>query len=104
MGRSFPLETAAFFCVMLSRAAYTAVGGLDERFGIGFFEDDDYCRRLAIEGFRILCAEDVFVHHQLSASFGALDTGVRQALFEKNKAIYEEKWGEWKPHCYRQKA
>lgn len=104
VGRSFPLETAAFFCVMLSRAAYTAVGGLDERFGIGFFEDDDYCRRLAIEGFRILCAEDVFVHHQLSASFGALDTGVRQALFEKNKAIYEEKWGEWKPHCYRQKA
>jgi hypothetical protein len=44
----------------------------------------------------------VFVHHQLSASFDKLKAEARQQLFLKNKAIYEEKWGEWIPHAYRQ--
>jgi len=27
--------------------------------------------------------------------------GARQALFEKNRAVYESKWGAWAPHKYR---
>jgi GT2 family glycosyltransferase len=100
-GQTIPLRTAAFFCVAMPRAVYRAVGGLDEAFGIGFFEDDDYCRRVEREGWRIVCAEDVFVHHHLSASFEKKDPAERQALFERNKAIYEEKWGAWQPHRYR---
>jgi GT2 family glycosyltransferase/glycosyltransferase involved in cell wall biosynthesis len=100
-GRSFPIQTSAFFCVMLTRKAYDTVGGLDEAFGVGFFEDDDYCRRLEQEGFTRLCADDVFVHHHLSASFNKLKAEARQALFETNKAIYIEKWGKWDPHSYR---
>jgi GT2 family glycosyltransferase/glycosyltransferase involved in cell wall biosynthesis len=101
-GQTIPLRTAAFFCVAMPRAVYRAVGGLDEAFGIGFFEDDDYCRRVEREGWRIVCAEDVFVHHHLSASFEKKDPAERQALFERNKAIYEEKWGAWQPHRYRE--
>jgi len=52
-------------------------------------------------GYGIACAEDVFVHHHLSASFDALKAGQKQALFERNKALYEEKWGPWTPHAYR---
>ena len=100
-GQTLPLRTAAFFCVALPRVVYRAVGGLDEAFGIGFFEDDDYCRRVEREGWRIVCAEDVFVHHHLSATFEKKDPAERQALFERNKAIYEEKWGAWQPHRYR---
>jgi len=100
-GRSFEIATSAFFCVMISRQAYTVVGGLDEQFGVGFFEDDDYCRRLEQAGLVRLCAEDVFVHHHLSASFNKLKAEAKQALFEKNKALYEAKWGKWSPHGYR---
>lgn len=100
-GQSFEIATSAFFCVMISRDAYTKVGGLDEQFGVGFFEDDDYCRRLEQEGLVRLCAEDVFVHHHLSASFNKLKAEAKQALFEKNKALYEAKWGAWVPHGYR---
>jgi hypothetical protein len=50
---------------------------------------------------RAACAEDVFVHHHLSASFNALGARKKQALFEKNRAIYESKWGSWVPHTYR---
>lgn len=100
-GRELDIPTVAFFCVAISRTAYAEVGGLDERFGVGFFEDDDYCRRVRQAGLRTAVAEDVFVHHHLSASFSLLDEGWRQALFERNRALYEDKWGPWTPHRYR---
>ncbi|MBV5328974.1 MAG: methyltransferase domain-containing protein, partial [Chlorobium sp.] len=78
-----------------------SVGELDEVFGRGFFEDDDYCRRIEHLGLRVVCAEDVFIHHQLSASFNQLKQQDRQKLFEDNRKIYEAKWGEWVPHGYR---
>jgi GT2 family glycosyltransferase/2-polyprenyl-3-methyl-5-hydroxy-6-metoxy-1,4-benzoquinol methylase/glycosyltransferase involved in cell wall biosynthesis len=100
-GRTHPLRTAAFFCVMLRADVYRQVGGLCEDFGIGFFEDDDYCRRVEAAGWQIACADDVFVHHELSASFGKLPGEERQRLFEQNLRLYESKWGKWQPHRYR---
>ena len=100
-GQLYPLRTAAFFCVMIERDTFEHVGQLDEAFGRGFFEDDDYCRRIEQLGLRVVCAEDVFVHHHLSASFNKLKRQDRQKLFEENKKIYEAKWGEWVPHGYR---
>ena len=100
-GQRTPLHTAAFFCIAIRRAVYDKVGPLDEAFGIGFFEDDDYCRRVEQAGWVVACADDVFIHHQLSASFNQLKQEKRQALFEKNKTIYEAKWGAWLPHTYR---
>jgi GT2 family glycosyltransferase len=101
MGQWFEINTLAFFCVMFPRSTYEQVGGLCEEYGLGFFEDDDYCRRVQHHGMRAACAEDVFVHHHLSASFNKLGAEKKQALFEKNKAIYERKWGAWVPHTYR---
>lgn len=100
-GGEIALPVAAFFCVAMPRGVYEAVGGLDESFGLGFFEDDDYCRRVLAKGHRIACAEDVFVHHHLSASFDAIGAERKAELFARNKAIYEAKWGPWIPHGYR---
>ena len=101
MGQLYPMKTLAFFCVMMPRAVYEKVGPMDENFGRGFFEDDDYSRRIEQQGLRLACADDVLVHHHLSASFDKVDNGERQALFERNKAYYESKWGPWIPHRYR---
>jgi GT2 family glycosyltransferase/glycosyltransferase involved in cell wall biosynthesis len=101
IGKIQNLYTAAFFCVMFSRQTYEAVGPLDEAFGRGFFEDDDYCRRVEQLDLTIGCAEDVFIHHHLSASFNKMRSADRQALFEQNKATYEAKWGTWAPHTYK---
>lgn len=100
-GDTLNLRTLAFFCVMLPRSTYEQVGPLDEVFGLGFFEDDDYCRRVEQAGLKLVCAEDVFIHHQLSASFDRMKHEQRQELFNRNKKIYEAKWGEWIPHQYR---
>ena len=43
------------------------------------------------------------VHHHLSASFNKLKAEAKQELFEKNKKIYEAKWGPWVPHVYRER-
>ena len=99
-----PIRTVAFFCVAMPRSTYETVGPLDPAFGVGFFEDDDYCRRVEAAGLGVACAEDVFVHHHLSASFDKLKAEKRQELFLRNKAIYEAKWGTWQPHRYRGQA
>lgn len=98
IGKLLQLSTVAFFCVMIPRKVYEEVGELDEQFGLGFFEDDDYCRRVEQARYEIRCAEDVFVHHHLSASFMKINSDDRRALFEKNKMIYEIKWGTWIKH------
>ncbi|MFN3244067.1 MAG: glycosyltransferase [Planctomycetota bacterium] len=100
-GQTFDIPVLAFFCVAMPFDVYRQVGGLDENFGQGFFEDDDYCQRVRGIGRRIVCAEDVFIHHELSASFDKIDQEARRRLFERNKAYYESKWGPWQRHEYR---
>ena len=93
-GETFEIPMLALFCVAMSRPVLEAVGPLDERFGIGLFEDDDYSRRVRAKGFRIRCARDAFVHHWQMASFRKMPREQYAALFEANKRKYEEKWGD----------
>ena len=92
-GETFALPMLALFCAALPRRVYEAVGPLDERFGTGMFEDDDYCRRIAEKGLAIRCARDAFVHHWQMASFRKMPQEKYLALFAENKRKYAEKWG-----------
>ena len=58
-GERLDLPVIAFFCAAMPRTVYEKVGGLEERFGLGFFEDDDYCQRVRKAGFQVAVAEDV---------------------------------------------
>ena len=98
----FDIDVLAMFCVAFRKEILQKIGLLDERFGVGMFEDDDYAKRVRQAGYRVICAEDIFVHHFGSASLSRLDTHEYQALFEQNLLKYEEKWGTWKPHRYRE--
>ena len=49
--------------------------------------------RVRAAGFRVACAEDVFVHHFGQASIGRLaQSGQYGALFHANRQRWEEKW------------
>ena len=102
-GRTFDIAVLAMFCVMFTRATFERIGLLDEGFGMGMFEDDDYSKRMHSAGLRTVCAEDAFVHHFGQAAFKKLiASGEYHRLWETNQAYFEAKWGEWKPHEHRQ--
>jgi len=102
-GQYTAIPMLTMFCVALRRDTYQCVGPLDERFGVGTFEDDDYSRRARQAGYAIVCAEDVFVHHFGQASFGELvPGGAYAALLDTNRRRFEEKWHvQWAPHRHR---
>jgi GT2 family glycosyltransferase len=93
------------FCLAVRRDTIEAVGPLDENYGVGLFEDDDYNRRVREKGYRIVCAEDSFVHHFGQAAFKELMiAGEYQAIWNANRKYYERKWGPWKAHHYRDES
>lgn len=101
-GEYFELRVLPFLCVALRRDVFDEIGPLDERFGLGMFEDDDYSQRLREKNYRIICAEDVFIHHWGGGSFRKMDQQAYWQLFWENRNKYEQKWGErWQPHLQR---
>lgn len=101
-GRLLDLRVAAMYCVAARRAVIEEVGPLDEAFGIGMFEDDDYSLRVSRAGYRVVCAEDAYVHHVGQGSFQTLSKQEYEVLWQKNQTYYERKWGQrWKPHTLR---
>lgn len=92
----------AMFCVMISKEAIAKVGLLDENYGIGMFEDDDYAMAIKREGMRLVLAEDAFIHHFASVSFKKLGDEKYMKTFNDNKKYFTEKWkAPWIPHKYR---
>ena len=82
----------AFFCVAIRASTWQQVGDLDERFGIGMFEDDDYGMRIRQAGLKVLCTHAAFVHHWGRTSFSKIDQQKYKRLFEENRQKFEEKW------------
>jgi FkbM family methyltransferase len=79
------------FCLLIRRAPMERVGFLDERFGIGCFEDDDYAQRMLRAGYRLVIACDAFVHHFGGRTF--VGSGIDFAgLMAQNEKLFRAKW------------
>ncbi len=101
-GRTLDVDVVPLYCALIPRTVWTEVGELDEGFGIGMYEDDDFSLRIRQAGYRVTAAEDCFVHHFGQGSFSKMATKEYQAIFESNRKRFEEKWKTtWKPHRTR---
>lgn len=92
-GGAFPIPMLALFCAVLRRDVWDRVGPLDEQFGVGMFEDDDYSRRVRAAGHALVCRRDVYVHHWQRAGFKLLGEESYLRLYEANRARFRAKWG-----------
>lgn len=67
-----------FFCAMICRSVIDQIGLLDEGYIKGNFEDDDYCLRAMLSGYKLGIARSAFVFH-----YGSI-------TFKKNKMVHSE--------------
>ncbi|HTU23475.1 MAG TPA: glycosyltransferase [Gemmataceae bacterium] len=90
-GERMDVNRLTGFCLLLRRELLQRIGYLDERFGLGNFEDDDYSRRALLAGYRDIIARDVFIHHFGSQTFrgNGVDLG---GLLQHNRRQFEAKW------------
>jgi glycosyltransferase involved in cell wall biosynthesis len=82
------------FCLLIRDRVAETVGRFDESYGIGNFEDDDYCLRVRRAGYRLCIARDCFVFHYGHRTFlGMGITGDRwSGLIAENQERFREKW------------
>ena len=92
-GRWFAVNKLSGFCVLMKRSVYETVGALDERFGLGCFDDDDLALRTRKAGFSLAVARDLFVHHFGGRTFVGAGIDLN-ALLAENQAKYVAKWGD----------
>jgi len=87
-----PVDSIAFFFVMGRKATFEEVGALSDRYTRGYFEDDDYCKRVLSHGYRIAVAANCFVHHDLSLSFNTKDPLSKFFTMLKNEKKFQERF------------
>jgi glycosyltransferase involved in cell wall biosynthesis len=80
------------FCLLGKRAFISSLGGFDEGYGIGLFDDDDLCLRAKNAGAELVLARQVFIHHFGSRTFHALAVDGPRQLTE-NFRRFAAKWG-----------
>ena len=97
------INVLALFCAMIKRQVVDECGYLDEDYGIGMFEDDDYAESVKAKGYSLVIAEDAFVHHFEGISFKKLEDKAFVEIFNQNRELFEKKWKkQWVRHKNRQ--
>ncbi len=60
------------FCTLIARAVFETAGLFDEEaFPQGYGEEVDMCLRATLAGFKLIIADNCFVYHEKSVSFGS---------------------------------
>ena len=81
------------FCLMVRKDCWDELGGFDEQFTPGGFEDNDLCKRAYAAGWKALIAGDTFVYHHGTKSTSQPDRAFMQGGLH-NRGKYYAKWFE----------
>jgi GT2 family glycosyltransferase len=88
--RTVSAVTAA--CLLVDRAKYKAVGGMDAVTFTIDFNDVDLCLRLASHGWRTVYCADAVLIHQESRSRGTKRVGADAERFERELSALRNRW------------
>ncbi|MGZ8410091.1 MAG: glycosyltransferase family 2 protein [Hyphomicrobium sp.] len=89
--QSFSAVTAA--CLVIRKAIYEQVGGLNETDLPVAYNDVDFCLRVREAGYRNVWTPYAELYHHESATRGNEDTPAKQARFAQEAAYVKQRWG-----------
>jgi GT2 family glycosyltransferase len=81
-------------CLMVSRAKYLEVGGLDETLAVSY-NDIDFCLKLRAAGYRNVMVPRARLYHYESKSRGRDDTKRKVALATAESDAIRKRWPQW---------
>jgi len=91
--RLYPvIPTAVGHCVYFKRSVLDLVGCFDEAFSPGYGEEVDFSQRAVLLGFSHVLADDLFVYHKGSKSFGARGEEARQRIRSDHERLIRERY------------
>lgn len=87
------LYTGRAFAMVVAREVIDRIGYLDEIYGMGYFDDTDYCKRAQKLGYRVVRAKASYVYHRESQSFSKIRE--KKAIFLQNEKEFVSRWGRY---------
>jgi GT2 family glycosyltransferase len=82
------------FCFLVKREVLNKIGGLDEVYAPGYYDDCDFSVRAIKAGFRCVRARAAFVyHHRDTTHKSILGESDWDSLMRRNKQIFYQRWG-----------
>jgi GT2 family glycosyltransferase/glycosyltransferase involved in cell wall biosynthesis len=90
--RAYPrLPTAVGVCMLIRRPVLRALGAFDEeRYGLGYGEENDFCMRASRAGFVHVLDDATFVYHAGQRSFGASRPALARAAMRSLTEAYPD--------------
>jgi N-acetylglucosaminyl-diphospho-decaprenol L-rhamnosyltransferase len=92
LGNHLRKDMAHGVCFAVKAPVFDAVGGFDESFRIGQYEEADLYRRARQAGFRIATTGRSFIHHFSSVTQKALSKSSGPDYGSENQRYYRCKW------------
>lgn len=85
----------AFFCTVFKTEVFRKLGYLDERFGVGYGDDDDLCKRMRDAKMELAVSLGTYVFHNHQSTFRKLFTLEEiQEMKKERLQTFQEKHGE----------
>jgi len=82
------IPTGVGFCMGINKELVNEIGMFDETFGKGYGEENDWCQRAIINGYKNLHVTNLFVYHKHGGSF---QNEEKKRLIEFNSKILSNK-------------
>ena len=82
----------SFFCAAFRTKIFNEIGFLSEDYGVGYGEDNDFCKRVIDKGKAIAIALGCFIYHHHHGTFDSVyDSETISKIKEKNMATFKNK-------------
>lgn len=78
-------------CLTMKREVIELIGGCDFWFGLGMYDDDDWCLRIRVSGYKMAIIGDSFVYHIGNATIARNSEHVTAAILSNCKK-FMKKW------------